>query len=171
MNGSRGFLINKMRLSLLMVFLLIPTHASCMEKADFVLVIKSKSKLYLKRRGKTLKAFHVVFGKNPNGPKLKQGDERTPEGRYVLDYKKEDSAFYKSIHISYPNEKDKQQAEEMGVNPGGQIMIHGQKNGFIWPASITQLFNWTDGCIALSNRDMDEVWKSVDAGTPILIRP
>jgi murein L,D-transpeptidase YafK len=84
-----------MRLSLLMVFLLIPTHASCMEKADFVLVIKSQSKLYLKRRGKTLKEFHVVFGKNPKGRKLKKGDERTPEGRYILDYKKEDRAFYK----------------------------------------------------------------------------
>ena len=161
-----------MRLFLFIFLLfLMPTHANCFEKADFVLVVKSKSKLYLKRRGKILKEFHVVFGKNPNGRKLKKGDERTPEGRYILDYKKEDSAFYKSIHISYPNEKDKQHAEELGVNPGGQIMIHGQKNSFIWPASITQRFNWTDGCIALSNKDMDKVWNAVDVGTPILIIP
>ena len=142
-----------------------------MEKADFVLVIKSESTLYLKSGGKTLKEFHVVFGKNPKGPKVKEGDKRTPEGRYVLDYKKEDSVYYKAIHISFPNEKDKQHAKELGVNPGGQIMIHGQKNGFVWPASITQLFNWTDGCIALSNKDMDEVWDAVGVGTPILIEP
>lgn len=142
-----------------------------MEKADFVLVIKSDSTLYLKNDGKTLKKFHVVFGKKPKGRKVKKGDERTPEGRYILDYKKEDSAFYKSIHISYPNEKDKRRAKILGVNPGGQIMIHGQKNSFVWPASITQRFNWTDGCIALSNKDMDEVWDAVDAGTPILIKP
>ncbi|MGA8179327.1 MAG: L,D-transpeptidase family protein [Desulfobacterales bacterium] len=160
-----------MKFSLLIFLLLIPAHATCMEKADFVLVIKSESILYLKRGGKILKEFHVVFGRHPKGRKLKEGDERTPEGRYMLDYKKEDSAFHKSIHISYPNIKDQRQAKELGVNPGGQIMIHGQKNGAVWPASITRLFNWTDGCIALSNGDMDEVWDAVDAGTPILIEP
>ncbi|MCG6971663.1 MAG: L,D-transpeptidase family protein [Desulfobacterales bacterium] len=156
---------------LLILLLLIPTRATGMEKADFVLVIKSESTLYLKSGGKTLKKFHVVFGKRPKGRKVEEGDERTPEGRYILDYKKEDSAFYKSIHVSYPNEKDKRRAKTLGVNPGGQIMIHGQKNGFEWAASITQLFNWTEGCIALSNKDMDEVWDAVDAGTPILIKP
>jgi murein L,D-transpeptidase YafK len=160
-----------LRVSLLIFLLLIPAYATGMEKADFVLVIKSESTLYLKNHGKTLKKFHVVFGKNPKGRKLKKGDDRTPEGRYILDFKNEDSGFYKSIHISYPNEKDKQLAKELGVNPGGQIMIHGQKNGFVWPASITRRFNWTDGCIALSNRDMDEVWDAVDVGTPILIKP
>ncbi len=142
-----------------------------MDKVDFVLVIKSKSTLYLKSGGNTLKKFHVVFGRHPKGRKLKEGDERTPEGRYILDYNKEDSAFYKSIHISYPNKKDKKHAEKLGVNPGGQIMIHGQKNGISWPSAITQLFNWTDGCIALSNKDMDEVWNAVEVGTPILIEP
>jgi murein L,D-transpeptidase YafK len=160
-----------LRLSLLLFLLFIPTSAIGMQKADFVLVIKSESTLYLMRHGKALKRFHVVFGRHPKGRKLREGDERTPEGRYILDYKNEDSPFYKSIHISYPNRKDKRLAKELGVNPGGQIMIHGQKNNFIWPASITQLFNWTDGCIALSNRDMDKVWDAVDIGTPILIIP
>ncbi|MEJ2655752.1 MAG: L,D-transpeptidase family protein [Desulfobacterales bacterium] len=160
-----------MRLAIFIFIILIPKHAACFEKADLVLVKKSESKLYLKRKGKTLKAFHVVFGVNPKGHKLKEGDERTPEGRYILDYKKVDSDFYKSIHISYPNERDKQRAKELGVDPGGQIMIHGQKNGAGWPSSITQLFNWTDGCIALSNKDMDEVWEAVDIGTPIVIQP
>lgn len=160
-----------MRFVFFIFLLLIPSYATCLEKADFVLVIKSESKLYLKKNGKTLKEFHVVFGDNPKGHKLKEGDERTPEGRYILDYKKEDSDFYKSIHISYPNEQDKRRAKELGVDPGGLIMIHGQKNGIGWLSFITQLFDWTDGCIALSNRDMDEVWEAVDIGTFIEIKP
>ena len=135
------------------------------------MVIKSESKLYLKKNGKTLKKFRVAFGANPKGHKLKKGDEPTPEGRYLLDYKKEDSAFHKAIHISYPNEKDKRRAKVLGVDPGGQIMIHGQKNGYGWLSFITQLFNWTDGCIALSDSDMDKVWELVDVGTPIEIKP
>ena len=136
-----------------------------------VLVIKSDSKLYLKKNAKVIKEFDVVFGANPEGHKKQEGDERTPEGRYILDYKKSDSAFYKSIHISYPNEVDKKRAKEAGVNPGGFIMIHGQKNGIGWLSWITQRFNWTDGCIALSNKAMDEIWNSVDVGTPIEIKP
>ena len=143
----------------------------CTEKADFVEVIKSKSRLYLKKQGKILKEYHVVFGADPKGHKQRQGDERTPEGLYILDYKNKNSSFYKSIHISYPNEKDKQRARKKGFDPGGQIMIHGQKNGLGWLSFITQAFNWTDGCIALSNSDMEEVWKAVDVGTPIEIKP
>ena len=160
-----------MRILAMLILLLIPTVALGMEKADLVLVIKSDSKLYLKKNGKVLKEYHVAFGENPDGHKQHEGDERTPEGRYVLDYKKKDSAFYKSIHISYPNEADKKRAESAGVNPGGFIMIHGQKNGHGWLSWLTQRFNWTDGCIAVTNSEMDEIWESVDVGTPIEIRP
>lgn len=142
-----------------------------MEKADMVLVIKSSSKLYLKKNGKIIKEYHVAFGANPKGHKQQEGDERTPEGKYFLDYKKKDSAFYKSIHISYPNEADKKRAKESGVNPGGFIMIHGQKNGLDQLSFITQRFNWTDGCIAVTNSAMDEIWNSVNIGTPIEIKP
>ena len=90
---------------------------------------------------------------------------------YILDYKKENSAFYKAIHISYPNQQDMKRAKELGVDPGGLIMIHGQKNGLGWLSFISQLFNWTDGCIALKNEDMDKIWESVDVGTPIEIKP
>ena len=159
-----------MRFFLFIIIFLIPSHATCVEKADHVLVVKSESKLYLKKNGKILKEFHVVFGANPKGHKLQKGDGRTPEGRYILDDKKEDSAFYKAIHITYPNEKDKRRAKDLGVDPGGMIMIHGQKNGIGLLSSITHLFNWTDGCIALSNSDMDEVWEAVDVFTPIEIR-
>lgn len=157
--------------TILIILLLTPTIVFGIEKADMVLVIKSESKLYLKKNGKALNEYHVVFGANPKGHKQQQGDECTPEGKYILDYKKEDSSFYKSIHISYPNETDKKRAKESGVNPGGFIMIHGQKNGLSWLSFITQRLNWTDGCIAVSNDDMDEIWNAVDIGTPIEIKP
>ena len=129
-----------MRKILLIVFILIPSISFGIEKADSVLVIKSESKLYLKKNGIVLKKYHIAFGANPKGHKQQKGDERTPEGEYVLDYKKENSSFYKAIHISYPNDNDKKRAKEKKVNPGGQIMIHGQKNGFGWLSFITQ---WT----------------------------
>jgi murein L,D-transpeptidase YafK len=154
-----------------LILCLMPAVVFGMEKADRVLVIKSKSKLYLERQGKILKQYHVTFGANPRGHKQKKGDERTPEGKYILDYKNLDSRFYKSIHISYPNEADKKRAKKLGVNPGGYIMIHGQKNGFGRVSFITQRFNWTDGCIAVSNQAMDEIWLAVDVGTPIEIKP
>ena len=156
---------------LFIIIFLFPSYGSCIDKADHVLVVKSESKLYLKKNGKILKEFHVVFGSNPKGHKIQKGDGKTPEGRYILDDKKEDSAFYKAIHITYPNERDKRRAKDLGVDPGGMIMIHGQKNGIDISSSITQLFNWTDGCIALSNSDMDQVWEAVDIFTPIEIRP
>ncbi len=136
-----------------------------------VRVVKSESKLYLIKSGKIIKEYHVAFGANPKGHKQQEGDERTPEGKYILDYKKSDSSFYKSIHISYPNEQDKIRAKEAGVDPGGLIMIHGQKNGLGFLGFITQRLNWTDGCIAVTNSEMDEIWQAVDVGTPIEIKP
>ena len=141
------------------------------QTADSVLVVKSESRLYLFHEGKELTSFKVAFGSNPEGHKQQQGDERTPEGRYVLDYKNQNSQYYKSIHISYPNAQDRQNARKRGVNPGGDIMIHGQPNGYGGFSTIVQFFNWTNGCIALSNPDMDVVWDAVKPGTPIEIRP
>ena len=140
-------------------------------KADLVIVYKSQSKLLLKRDGKTLNEFSVVFGANPMGAKQQVGDERTPEGRYILDYKNAKSAYYKSIHISYPSEADRIRARKLGVKPGGDIMIHGQRNGFGWLGFAVQWFNWTDGCIAVKNSAMDEIWDAVAVGTPIVIYP
>lgn len=160
-----------MRIFILLFLFLIPDVSFALEKADMVLVVKSESKLYLKKNGKILKAYNVSFGADPKGHKQRQGDERTPEGRYILDYKKADSDFYKAIHISYPNEQDKQRARKAGVDPGGSIMIHGQKNGWGWLSWMIQRFDWTNGCIALSDRQMEEIWQAVDVGTPIEIRP
>lgn len=153
------------------ILLLCPLLAWGNEKVDLVLVIKHENKLQLRAGDKLIQEFHVVFGKQPEGHKRQEGDKKTPEGRYVLDYKKADSAFYKAIHISYPNAEDRSQAKAQGVNPGGQVMIHGQKNGWGWLSFINQRFNWTNGCIALSNADMQQVWDKVAPGTVIEIKP
>lgn len=139
--------------------------------ADRVLVKKSEKKLYLVRDGVNYREFLIALGPRPRGQKLYVGDERTPEGSYILDFKNEKSDFYKAIHISYPNEQDIKRAEEIGVNPGGAIMIHGIPNKTTLPPALIQKFNWTDGCIAVTNEDMDEIWLAVEPGTPIDILP
>jgi murein L,D-transpeptidase YafK len=140
-------------------------------KIDTVLVKKSEKRMYLLENGKSIKEYNVALGGKPKGHKQKEGDERTPEGNYILDYKKNDSSFYKAIHISYPNENDIVKAKGLGVNPGGLIMIHGQKNGLNWLSWLSQLFNWTNGCIAVTNTEMDEIWGLINVGTPIEIQP
>lgn len=117
--------MNRRLIAFLLCALAVSANGS--EKADLVLVKKSESRLYLKHNEKTLASFHVAFGAHPNGPKQRQGDERTPEGRYVLDSKNARSGFYKSIHVSYPNERDRANAKKHGYDAGGDIMIHGQR--------------------------------------------
>jgi murein L,D-transpeptidase YafK len=159
-------------LVIIALLLTLPAHNSMgAQKADAVLVVKSDKRLYLMNRGEVFASFRVTFGDNPKGHKQKRGDERTPEGHYVLDYKNPNSKFHKSIHISYPNARDREAARLLGVDPGGDIMIHGQTNGWGWASPILQFFPWTDGCIALTNTSMDRVWEAVDPGTPIEIRP
>ena len=134
-----------------------------------VLVKKSERKLYILENGKILKSYKIALGRNPEGAKKQEGDCKTPEGQYLLDYKKADSSYYKAIHISYPNKEDISNARKNNYDPGGLIMIHGQKNGFGWLGSIVQKFDWTRGCIALTNKDMDELWKLVKVKPPITI--
>lgn len=141
------------------------------EKADLVVVEKSRHSLSLYRQGRFLVSYHVAFGGDPAGPKQQQGDEKTPEGRYQLDYRNAATGYHKAIHVSYPDAQDVARAKRLGVPPGGEIMLHGQKNGYGWASFLTQRFNWTHGCIALDDDDMDAVWNHVDTGTPIEIRP
>lgn len=149
---------------------LIRTSIAAAETADSVLVDKSDEKLFLLKGETVIAEYSVAFGANPEGHKEEEGDERTPEGRYVLDFKKADSAFHKAIHISYPNDADEKAAAAKGVDRGGAIMIHGQRNRLGWLSFVTQRFNWTDGCIAVTNSEMDEIWDSVVVNTPIEIR-
>jgi murein L,D-transpeptidase YafK len=147
---------------------LLPEASLAFAPIDRVLVVKSERMLYLKSNGEIFRRYPVALGPVPWGHKQQEGDERTPEGRYVLDYKNQESRFYKSIRVSYPNLRDRLRAEELGVSPGGNIMIHGQPEG---AEDGAQLFNWTDGCIAVSNEHMDEIWQLVTVGTPIEILP
>ena len=156
---------------LALISLVAPPQLFAAEKADMVRVVKSEKRLYLLKENEVFASYPVKFGANPKGHKQQQGDERTPEGSYFLTYKNSKSAYYRSIHISYPNALDQEKARSLGVDPGGDIMIHGQANGWQWATFVTQLVNWTDGCIALSNSNMDQVWSSIEPGTPIEILP
>ena len=144
-------------------------HAA--ERADLVRVVKSKSRLYLEKDGEVFASFRATFGAQSKGHKQQEGDEKTPEGRYYLTYKNSNSSFYRSIAVSYPNDQDREKARKLGVDPGGDIMVHGQANGWEWIAPLSQFVNWTDGCIGLSNKDMDTVWAAVEPGIPIVIEP
>lgn len=156
---------------ILIILLPCVALAGTLPRADLVLVKKHKNRLYLIKNNRAFRVYRVAFGANPKGHKHQEGDERTPEGRYTLDYKKTDSAFYRAIHISYPNEQDRKRAEKSGVSPGKNIMIHGQKNGSKGLGRINPNLNWTDGCLAVGNAEMDEIWSSVTVGTPIIIEP
>ena len=115
--------------------------------------------------------YAVALGARPAGHKLQQGDERTPEGVYSIDARNSDSAYHLSLRISYPNEEDRRRADARGVDPGGQIMIHGMGNAVARMGPLHPHFNWTDGCVAVTDEEMDEIWKLVDIGTPIEIKP
>lgn len=138
-------------------------------EVDLVWVDKSERLLYLMQGDTVVKQYDIALGGSPQGHKQQEGDQRTPEGRYTLDYKKEDSSFYRAMHVSYPNKLDTENARQMGVSPGGFIMVHGQRNGFGWLAPLMQQFDWTDGCIALTNSDIDEFMSLVNTGTEIQI--
>ena len=136
---------------------------------DKVFVDKSARTLQLLSDDKVIKSYHIALGGNPIGHKQQQGDQRTPVGSYTLDYKNEKSKFYHSIHISYPNTTDKARAKSRGVSAGGDIMIHGQKNGFGALDLLNQQRDWTEGCIAVTDDEMDEIMAAVKIGTPIEI--
>lgn len=140
-------------------------------EADKVVVIKSEHTLTLLSRGKVIRTYKVALGANPVGAKEQQGDHKTPEGTYTLDRRNPKSQFYKSIHISYPNEQDRRKAQHKGRSPGGDIMIHGLPNGYGMIGAAHRARDWTDGCIAVTDAEIDEIWKLVPDGTPIEIRP
>jgi tetratricopeptide (TPR) repeat protein len=139
--------------------------------ASKVLIEKSQRTLTLLSQDKVLKIYKIALGGNPKGPKERQGDNKTPEGTYVIDSRNRDSAYHLSLHISYPSEKDRKRARELGVSPGGDIMIHGLKNGFSWMGDLHRESDWTKGCIAVTDEEIEEIAALVPNGTAVEIRP
>lgn len=139
--------------------------------ADQVVVRKAARRLELLRGDQVVASYRVALGLDPNGPKQREGDFRTPEGRYALVRRNPNSDFFLSIQISYPSENDMRQARRYGWQPGGQIMIHGLPNTLRHPAEYYETRDWTDGCIAVSNADMVEIWLMTRHDTPIHILP
>lgn len=141
-----------------------PAMAAKPQQADFVLVDKSARRMQLLRGGKVLRTYSILLGDAPKGHKRQQGDERTPEGEYRISGRNPNSRFHLSLRVSYPNAADRKQAQARGVDPGGDIMIHGGT-----PPGYSR--DWTDGCIALTDRQIEELWSLVPTGTPIRIDP
>lgn len=140
-------------------------------QADRVVVRKAARTLALMKHGKAIKTYRISLGKEPFGHKQREGDSRTPEGNYLIDWRNPNSLFHLSLHISYPGTNDKGKAERGGYSPGGAVMIHGRPNIV---GGIDFLFtgrDWTDGCIAVTNAEIEEIWQSVPDGTPITILP
>ncbi|MGD8418253.1 MAG: L,D-transpeptidase family protein [Pseudomonadales bacterium] len=139
-------------------------------KVNRILVDKSERTLVLFSDGRPIRSYPISLGLNPVGDKRFEGDKRTPEGIYLIDAKNPNSAYHLSLHISYPNERDVRAARARGWDPGGMIMIHGLPTGLI-KASSKYDYDWTDGCIAVSNAAIEEIWRLVDEGTLIEITP
>ncbi len=141
------------------------------KNVDRVVVKKSQNKLYLMKGSYPYKEYDIALGKNPIGHKVQEGDHRTPEGRYYLNYKNERSKFYRSINITYPNERDIARAQRRGVSPGDDIVLHGMPNELGNITTPISPKNWTQGCIAVRNHEIDEIWSLVALDTPIDIYP
>lgn len=148
---------------------ILSAHAG--ESVDLVVVEKGDRKMVLISNGKQVRAYDIALGGNPKGHKERQGDRRTPEGRYVIDYRNPNSRFHLSLHISYPNAQDRARAREKNVHPGGMIMIHGTPNHRRRKEALLKGIDWTNGCIAVANDEIEEIWSLVQDGTPIEIRP
>ena len=161
------------RLVLLVCVLGAPAtmHASEFPVADLVLIEKAARKLHLVKGGEIIRTFKIALGMVPIGDKEFEGDFKTPEGRYVLDVRNPDSDYFLAIRISYPNAADRREAREKGVDPGGAIMIHGQPNVPTRSEMYYRTQDWTNGCIAVSNSDMIDIWLMTGENTPIEIRP
>lgn len=139
--------------------------------ADHIVVDKSDRTLTLVQHGQIIKTYKVTFGRQPAGRKEREGDDRTPEGQYVIDYRNLQSKYHIALHVSYPNAEDVRRARAAHASPGGEIMIHGLRKGFGWLGRLHRMVNWTHGCIAVTDDEIEEIAREVPNGTPITIQP
>lgn len=177
--------------STLIALVLTITTANAFAKSpvSLVRVFKSERRLELVTKdNQVIKTYKVMLGRNPVGHKVQEGDNKTPEGNYTLDLRNPNSKFHKALHISYPNLKDKLKARSLGVKPGGDIMLHGLPNDFSemtdWLNAVglggladdliragLPYLDWTNGCIAVTDAEIDEIYEMIDVPTKIVIRP
>jgi len=153
------------------VSLFVVVHLDAESKADHIIVHKKARTMELTRAGQVIKTYKIALGGEPVGPKTRQGDHRTPEGVYVIDSRNAHSQFHRSLHISYPNAADKGHARKLGVATGGDIYIHGLPNGYGFIGAAHRARDWTDGCIAVTDQEIEQIWLLVDNGTPVEIQP
>lgn len=139
-------------------------------QADKILIEKKSHQLTLLANGTKIKSYRVALGKGGLAPKTVEGDQLTPEGTYIIDSRNRNSDFYRALHISYPTPRQRADATRRGINPGGAIMIHGLRNGMSFLGLVHTWSDWTNGCIAVKNSEMDEIWSAVRNGTPVEIR-
>ncbi|MBM4141536.1 MAG: hypothetical protein FJ242_08685 [Nitrospira sp.] len=170
---------NKLRLVSLIILIVFWAHnflwpekvLATFAQVDKVVVIKSKRLMILLQNGEILKTYRIALGKQPVGHKTREGDQKTPEGSYILNSRNVKSKYHLSITISYPNESDILKAQEQGVSPGGSIMIHGLPEDLESLGKLHRTLDWTNGCIAVTNSEIEEIWQLVPDGTQIEIKP
>lgn len=140
-------------------------------KADSILILKKDHLLQLLAGGKVIRTYHVALGRGGLAAKQREGDALTPEGHYVIDSRNAASKYHRALHVSYPNVEDRKRAAAHGAPPGGAIMIHGLPNSMSWIGTAHRLYDWTLGCVAVTDPEIDEIWNLVPDGTPVEIRP
>ena len=141
------------------------------QKADSILILKKDHVLELLQRSKVVRTYKVALGRGGLAPKEREGDGRTPEGHHIIDSRNAASHYHEALHISYPSAEDRARAAKLGASPGGAIMIHGLPNGLGWIGAAHRLYDWTLGCIAVTDSEIDEIWNLAPVGTPVEIRP
>jgi len=140
------------------------------QKADRIVVDKSAHTMTLYAANQQLKTYKVALGRGAGAAKQRKGDHETPAGRYIIDGRNPNSRFHLALHVSYPNAEDRARAKALGQSTGGDIMVHGVEPKFRWLGGLQHDVDWTDGCIAVTDKEMDEIWNAVPVGTPIEIQ-
>ncbi len=149
----------------------VPNGPAIPVVADSVVIDKSGHMLVLYQHGAPIRIYFVALGRNPVGDKQREGDNRTPEGVFHIQNHNPDSKYHLALRISYPDEQHAARARALGVEPGGDIMIHGLPKGFEDAGALHRVEDWTNGCIAVTNEEIEEIWREVPDGTPVLIKP
>ncbi|HZD08276.1 MAG TPA: L,D-transpeptidase family protein, partial [Candidatus Limnocylindrales bacterium] len=161
----------RIQFTVVLILRLYCAAAAAPVQADKIVILKSAHSMTLLSGGKVLKTYKIALGSVPVGPKQVEGDHKTPEGTYLIDAKNGHSQFHLSLHISYPSAADQQRARSMGARPGGAIMIHGLAKPFAYLGPLHRQTDWTDGCVAVTNAEIEEIWKLIPVGTRVEIRP